>query len=62
VRYSAALMRYRNTRIQVLLLRANDLSFGAENSSKENLGNDELWNARTGALPVNYRRSFHGCL
>jgi hypothetical protein len=30
VRYSAALMGYRSIRIQVLLLRANDLGFGAE--------------------------------
>ena len=30
-----------NPCIQVLLLRANNLGFGAENSSKENLGNVE---------------------
>jgi hypothetical protein len=41
-------MGYRSTRIQVLLLRANDLGFGAE-TPKENLRNDELRTARTGS-------------
>jgi hypothetical protein len=41
-------MGYRSTRIQVLLLGANDLGFGAE-TPKENLRNDELRTARTGS-------------
>jgi hypothetical protein len=32
---SAALIAYWNVRIQVLLLRANDLSFGAEKLGKK---------------------------
>jgi hypothetical protein len=51
-------MGYRSTRIQVLLLRANDLGFGAEKLRKKisaMMNRGRRGPARISALPVTYR-------